>query len=350
MRVEIRDGEQTLWHTQVTLEPGESWQETLAESWPQRLTMAVLASDGTPLLHYEEHIPEATPLPNAASAPKLPQELHNPEELYFIGQHIEQYNHASRSAEDYYRRAIELDPEDYRNNVALGNLALNRADWLMAQRCAEAALARAHRLNKNPRDGEASLLLGAAFERQGEVSKAWDSYYKASWSGNCRDAAFYSLARLAMARGDEADALAKVELSLQFNASNNLAMALKALALATTQSQRAALTYIDQALKTHPLSYALHYARWAISGDAASGDALRQVTGDEVLTPVRWRGGWYRWVKSRRLANCWRCWTVRRRCRCSGKLRSAIIRSHIYLMPSAVLPNASASLIRSMKW
>ncbi|MEI7100314.1 DUF5107 domain-containing protein, partial [Klebsiella pneumoniae] len=133
------------------------------------------ASDGTPLLQYEEHIPEATPLPNAASAPKQPHELHNPEELYFIGQHIEQYNHASRYAEDYYRRAIELDPEDYRNNVALGNLALNRADWLMAQRCAESALARAHRLNKNPRDGEASLLLGAAFERQGEVSKAWDS-------------------------------------------------------------------------------------------------------------------------------------------------------------------------------
>ncbi len=279
VRVEIRDGEQTLWRTQVTLEPGESWQETLAEGGPQRLTMAVLASDGTPLLQYEEHIPEATPLPNAASAPKQPHELHNPEELYFIGQHIEQYNHASRYAEDYYRRAIELDPEDYRNNVALGNLALNRADWLMAQRCAESALARAHRLNKNPRDGEASLLLGAAFERQGEVSKAWDSYYKASWSGNCRDAAFYSLARLAMVRGDEADALAKVELSLQFNGSNNLAMGLKALALATTQSQQTALTYIDLALKTHPLSYVLHYARWAISGDEASGDALRQVTG-----------------------------------------------------------------------
>ncbi|MCP6042984.1 hypothetical protein NL354_29475, partial [Klebsiella pneumoniae] len=31
VRVEIRDGEQTLWRTQVTLEPGESWQETLAE-------------------------------------------------------------------------------------------------------------------------------------------------------------------------------------------------------------------------------------------------------------------------------------------------------------------------------
>ncbi|HGY5074936.1 TPA: DUF5107 domain-containing protein [Citrobacter gillenii] len=283
VRVEIRDDQQTLWNTHVTLEPGQSWQETLSECWSQRLTMTIFDSDNRQMLHYEEHIPEETPLPSAAVAPKLPQELTNGEELYFIGQHIEQYNQASRYAEDYYRRAIELDPEDYRSNVALGNLALNRADWVLAQRCAEAALSRAHRLNKNPRDGEASMLLGAAQERQGKDSKAWDSYYKASWSGNCRDAAFYSLARLAMKQGDDADALKKVEISLQFNGGNNLAMGLKALALATTRGELAAQEYIDQSLKTHPLSYALHYARWAIGGAASARDALISVTGQRGI-------------------------------------------------------------------
>lgn len=84
-----------------------------------------------------------------------------------------------------------MDPLDYRNNVALGTLALNQADWAQAERCAKAALARAHHLNKNPRDGEASMLLAAARERQGDCQQAWDHYYKASWSGNCRDAAFW---------------------------------------------------------------------------------------------------------------------------------------------------------------
>lgn len=283
VRVEIREAEKILWSTHVTLEPGQSWQETLDECLPQRLTMTVFDSDDRILLQYEEHIPEETPLPSAASAPKQPQELDNTEELYFIGQHIEQYNNASRYAEDYYRRAIALDAEDYRNNVALGHLALNRADWTLAQRCAEASLARAHKLNKNPRDGEASLLLAAALERQGEDAKAWDHYYKATWSGNSRDAAFYSLACLAMKRGDDAEALAKVELSLQFNGSNNLAMGLKALAMATTHGTQSALNYIDQALKTHPLSYALHYARWAISHDLADRDALLNITGQRGI-------------------------------------------------------------------
>jgi hypothetical protein len=72
----------------------------------------------------------------------MPEEIDNGDELYFIGQHLEQYNHASRYAADYYRRALALDPQDYRNNVALGTLALNAADWSLAEQCARRAAAR----------------------------------------------------------------------------------------------------------------------------------------------------------------------------------------------------------------
>lgn len=268
-----------VWETQLTLMPGESWLQALADEWPQRLTLTIKEASGRTLLHYQEHIAEETPLPDPATAPAMPENISNSDELYFIGQHLEQYNHASRYAEDYYRRALELDAHDYRNNVALGTLALNRADWGLAQRCAEAALVRAHKLNKNPRDGEASQLLATALERQGDDDAAWDHYYKASWSGNCRDAAFWSLARLAMKRGNYADALEKVDISLGINASNNLAMGLKALALAQVEGECAAQDYIDGCLQTHPLSYALHYARWAIARDEVSRDKLLQVTG-----------------------------------------------------------------------
>ncbi len=53
------------------------------------------------------------------------------------------------------------------------------------------------------------MLLASVLERMGDDAGAWDHYYKASWSGNCRDAAWWSLARLAMKRGDVADALEK---------------------------------------------------------------------------------------------------------------------------------------------
>lgn len=274
---------ETQWQTVISLTPGESWQQTLPSPGPQRLTLSVVDATGATLLRYDEHIPQAMPLPDAAEAPALPEAIDNPDELYFIGQHLEQYNHASRYAGDYYRRALAIDPHDYRNNVALGTLALNAADWTLAQQCAEAALVRAHRLNKNPRDGEASWLLATALERQGDDEAAWDHYYKASWSGNCRDAAFWALARLAMKRGDNADALVKVEQSLLFNGSNNLAMGLKALVLARLGRQDEALRWIGQQLAQYPLSYPLHYARWAIRGGDADREALLQVTGQRGI-------------------------------------------------------------------
>ncbi|XUA20221.1 DUF5107 domain-containing protein [Citrobacter sp. OP27] len=280
-----------LWETVISLAPGQSWQHTLPDVGPQRLTLTVSDAAGHTLLAYDEHIAGETPLPDAAEAPLMPEELTSPDALYFIGQHLEQYNHASRHAADYYRRALEIDPQDYRNNVALGTLLLNAADWQGAQRCAQAALARAHQLNKNPRDGEASMLLASALERQGEDSQAWGHYYKASWSGTCRDGAYWGLARLAMKKGDNADALVKVEQSLLFNGGNNLAMGLKALALAKCGRNEEALSWIDAQLVSHPLSYPLHYARWAVRKDDDSRDRLRQVTGRRGIN-ASYLAGW----------------------------------------------------------
>lgn len=277
--LELSTGEHVIFETRLTLKPGESWQHALPDNHPLRLTMTVKSSAGETLLQYQEHLAQETPLPEPATAPDMPENINNSDELYFIGQHLEQYNHASRYAADYYRRAIELDPQDYRNNVALGTLALNSADWIQAEQCARAALARAHRLNKNPRDGEASMLLATALERQGDDDGAWDSYYKASWSGNCRDAAFGALARLAMKRGNAADALEKVNTSLQANAGNHQAMGLKALALARCGKEQEALDFISRSLEQYPLSYALYCVRWIISQDETSQAALLQVTG-----------------------------------------------------------------------
>ncbi|HBW5261606.1 TPA: DUF5107 domain-containing protein [Klebsiella pneumoniae] len=277
--VELSADHQPLYETQLTLKPGESWQQTLPENGVGRLTLKVKTAENQPLLDYQEHITQQTPLPEPAIAPALPEAIHNGDELYFIGQHLEQYNHASRYAGDYYRRAVELDPQDYRNNVALGTLAFNSADWALAEQCARAALQRAHRLNKNPRDGEASMLLASVLERMGDDAGAWDHYYKASWSGNCRDAAWWSLARLAMKRGDVADALEKVNTSLRFNASNPLAMGLKALALANSGQKKAALEFIFASLEQYPLSYPLHCARWMIERSDDAREALLRITG-----------------------------------------------------------------------
>lgn len=275
--VVLRDGSKILWQTDLSLEPAKAWLHSLNDEYAQRLTLAVLNSEGQVLIDYVEHIPEELPLPSPAKAPALPAELDNCDELYFIGQHLEQYLNASRSPYDYYLRALEIDSYDYRCNVALASLEYNRANWQQAERYAANALKRAHGLNKNPKSGEASHLLASAQETQGKLKEAYDNYFKSSWSGDCRDSAFYNLARLELFSGNITKALSFCNQSLRFNGCNNLAMALNAILLVKAGKKETALQYIDTQLEEYPLSYLLHYARYAVAQDELSLNTLKTI-------------------------------------------------------------------------
>lgn len=260
----------------LTFSPAQSWLHALPDRSSARLTLSLRDSDGREIISYLEHVPEEMPLPQAASAPQKPQELTNTDELYFIDQHLEQYLHASRSAFDYYQRALKIDPQDYRCNVALATLEFNRANFERAEFYADAALQRAQRWNKNPQCGQASMLRGSAREKLGRETQAYDDYFKATWSGNCRDAAFYALSRLALRKGELEQALAFVNQSLIFNGANNLAMGLKALILQRLGQNEQAKEYVAAQLVQYPLSYALLYMQSLLNNNV---DAFKTIAG-----------------------------------------------------------------------
>ncbi|MFQ9949488.1 MAG: tetratricopeptide repeat protein [Escherichia coli] len=135
-------------------------------------------------------------------APLAAQDITSTDEAWFIGQHLEQYHHASRSPFDYYLRGVALDPLDYRCNLALAMLEYNRADFPQAVAYATQALKRAHALNKNPQCGQASLIRASAYERQGQYQQAEEDFWRAVWSGNSKAGGYYGLARLAARNGN----------------------------------------------------------------------------------------------------------------------------------------------------
>ncbi|MCX9061473.1 DUF5107 domain-containing protein [Citrobacter portucalensis] len=281
--VEIRDDENVLWSTRLSLEPAEAWLHNLTGEYSQRLTMALVNQEGHEILSYLEHIPEETPLPSPAKAPALPAELDNCDELYFIGQHLEQYLNASRSPFDYYKRALELDPYDYRCNVALASLEYNRANWKLAEKYASDALKRAHTLNKNPKSGEASHILASSQEKLGNLQEAYDNYFKSSWSGDCRDSAFYNLARLELINGNIEKALSFCKQSLRFNGCNNLAMGLYGILLSKAGKPSEAIQYIAMQLEEYPLSYVLHYAQYSVTNDQQAFEKLLAITNNRGI-------------------------------------------------------------------
>lgn len=276
-RVEVSDEHGVLFTKALELQPGQAWLEECAASGEGRLRVSLLDEHDQTILSYLEHQPAGEALPDPATAPAPAANLDSVDELYFIGQHLEQYLHASRSPFDYYLRALEIDSGDYRCNLALATLEYNRANYEQALEYANRALARAHRLNKNPQCGKGSLLRAHIEERLGRLDAAFDDFHKATWSGNCRDSGFFGLARIAMVRRDPAQALQFVERSLAVNGTHYGAIALKGLALLECGEREAALAYLDQQQARHPLHYQLAFLRWLGSEQAADLEALARL-------------------------------------------------------------------------
>ncbi|WP_421144824.1 DUF5107 domain-containing protein [Aeromonas dhakensis] len=271
---EVSDEGGVLFTQPLDLQPGQAWLEPFAITSEGRLQARLLDEQGQCVLSYLEHQPAGEALPDPATAPEPAVNLDSVDELYFIGQHLEQYLHASRSPFDYYLRGLELDGGDYRCNLALATLEYNRANYEQALVYVKQALTRAHSLNKNPQCGKASLLRGHIEERLGQFDAAFDNFYKATWSGNCRDSGFLGLARIAMVRRDASQALQFVEKSLAVNGTHYGAIALKGLALLESGEPEAAIVYIDEQRVRYPLHYQLAFLRWLASEQAADRDAL----------------------------------------------------------------------------
>ncbi|MGF1724285.1 DUF5107 domain-containing protein [Photobacterium nomapromontoriensis] len=274
----IKDGEQPLLDQSLTLMPGESREGRYEYDGHGSLTMTVTAADGHTELTYTEH-ERATdePTPDPATTPAMPKEVESVEELFFIGQHLQQYHHATRSPVDYYQEALTRDPHHYQANVAMATLAYERADYPATVAFADAALARAHKLNKNPLCGKASYLRGCAYEKLGQLDDAFNDVFKATWSGNCRDTGFYAAARIATKQARLHEALEYTERTLQLNGMHYHAATLKAYLLTLLNRHTDAIQFIDSQLGNQPLGYGLAFQKYQLTQTETDLHAFQQL-------------------------------------------------------------------------
>lgn len=246
----------------ISLTPASAIQGVLQQAAPGRLTIELINAQGKCVLRYQEHQPTAVPLPEVATAPLAAEEIASADEAWFIGQHLEQYHHASRSPFDYYLRGVALDPLDYRCNLALAMLEYNRADFARTVDYATQALKRAHRLNKNPQCGQASLIRASAYERQEKWHEAEEDFWRAVWSGNSKAGGYYGLARLAARRGENEAGLDFCQQSLLACPTNQDVLCLQNLLLLQSGKQREAREQREKLLRDYPLNPTLWWLSW----------------------------------------------------------------------------------------
>ncbi|MBQ7679092.1 MAG: DUF5107 domain-containing protein, partial [Butyrivibrio sp.] len=215
----------------VTVSPTQVYDGTIAAAYEDATRVRVSVQHGGRELVScrleEQGIPE---LAEPARAPAHPRETRTTEELYLTAQHIEQYRHATWLPDPYYLEGLKRDPGDSRINNAYGLLLLRRGQFEKAEGYFRTAIRRltGDGMFNNPYNGEAFYNLGLALFYQERYEEAFDAFYKATWSNEQQEMAFYYLAAIAAARGAYEEALAFVERGLVKNAHNVKARGLKA--------------------------------------------------------------------------------------------------------------------------
>jgi tetratricopeptide (TPR) repeat protein len=218
------------------------WKEDLSVAHPWHATRSVdpnsfehlslsVEAEGRVVIQYSPSHDVPTEAQKVATEPAPPEEIVTNEELYLTGLHLEQYRHATRNPDIYWREALRRDPHDSRSNNALGRWLLQRGEFSAAERHFLLSVARLTELNPNPYDGEPYYNLGLALRFQGREREAYAAFYKATWNAAWRGPAYHALAELDAGRLDWTAALDHLQRSLRTETENLNARNLKVMVL-----------------------------------------------------------------------------------------------------------------------
>lgn len=261
-RLILSENEQPIGDFSISLRPGDSFLDSSMKFSGENsagLTAEFRDLDGRVILRY-------SPVPTdsltrdrqQATAPASPDEIPSNEELFLIGEHLEQYRHPTLAPEPYWEEAIRREPGDLRCHTALGKSALERGQYQIASEHFQKAIHRLTARHPNPLTGEAHYLLGLTLRYMGALDEAYGCFYKSIWNYEWRSAAYYQLATIDCIKGNPDHALERLNDSLSTNQDHSKALSLKALILNKTGKREDALRSLESILMKDPLD---HWAR-----------------------------------------------------------------------------------------
>lgn len=241
----------------------------------EELELQVLSAQGNCLVRYRPEKAENIQIPEPAKPAKDPSEILTTEELYLTGLHIEQYRHATYQPDDYYLEGLKRDPGDIRINNAYGSLLMRRGRFDLAESYLSKALERLTEKNPNPYHGETYYLLGVCMFCQGCMEESYEYFYKATWSNEQQEMAFYYIAAIDSRRGEFDKGLEHIEKALIKNSHNIKARGLKAWLLRKTGQMQAASVMIRENLKLDPFDYVSGFEEVRLSKDKEELTSLK---------------------------------------------------------------------------
>lgn len=223
----------------------------------KKLRLEIIQGNRTVLI-WEPEPDEIVPIPDAAEAALKPAEIKTNEQLFLTGLHLEQYRHATWSAQDYYEEALRRDPMDVRCNNAMGLWFLRRGRFEKAEPYFRIAVKVLQKRNPNPYDGEPLYNLALCLKYQGKIDEAYDWAYKSTWNAAWQQAGHTMCAQIDTMRGEYEKALNHAEKALLYGWHNHKLRALKVVLLRKL-GQDSYKQFAEESLKINAFNYGVLY-------------------------------------------------------------------------------------------
>ncbi len=241
---------------EVIITPEKVFEETVdvKDASFDKLTLDFF-KDGVSVMSWHTEPDEIRPIPDAAEAALLPEQIKTVEQLFLTGLHLEQYRHATYSPLDYYEEGLRRDPNDVRCNNAMGLWYIRKGRFDLAEKYLEKAVKILQKRNPNPYDGEPIYNLGLALKYQGRYDEAYNRFYKSTWNGAWQDAGYFACAQISCLRGKYDEALYEVDRSLLRNWHNAKARTLKAAILVRLGREEESKSFCEESLKFDRFNY-----------------------------------------------------------------------------------------------
>ncbi|MBQ7667268.1 MAG: hypothetical protein IJS46_04660, partial [Kiritimatiellae bacterium] len=283
----FRDRDCVFEECDVSIGPDAPWREIVpadAETADQRYTAAIFDASGKAFLSYTPVGPDPRePLPPKVANPKPPKEYSSAELAYETGLRLDQFHNGLVDPVPYYERALEIDPDYTRANLAMGVRLAKEGSFAAAKPYLERAVARATQNHTRALDAAPEYYLALVERHLGNLKRAEDLFWRCTWRLTHKKESFVELARLASLRGDFTEALARVEDALALGQDEAKLWTMKGLFLKKLKVEGAAADEcLDRALACDPLEV------WAVAARDGIDAALdhRGLKAQQLLETV----------------------------------------------------------------
>ena len=243
----------------VALDPNTPWCKPVkvaADAKDQEFTASIADADGRVFLAYTPVGPDPhDPLPPKVENPKDPKTYASAELAYEVGLRLDQFHNGLIDPEPYYRRALEIDPDYTRANLALGVRRLKNGAYAEARPYLARAVRRATQNFTRALDAAPEYYLALCEKGLGNLKAAEDLFWRCTWRQSYKKESYAEIARLALLGGDFAEALLRIDDALALGQDEAKLWTLKAIALRKLGRAAEAAPCLDRAFACDPLEY-----------------------------------------------------------------------------------------------